>query len=183
MYQRIGFQCLSETLFEDAGRCLLAGNLDPRVLISYFPDLRGDLFSPSDTLDIFTGIADRMPSEISIDSISKCSFFNPTPHPPHSTAPAHETFPPSLDGLITVTANLVLNYSPHLPPDTRSAPPTAELRKILIMTAKDMLQLFLRKSRVNYLSATDANTKRVRQVRTSRSINGDSDNWRLKRKT
>jgi len=41
--------------------------------------------------------------------------------------------------------NLVRNYSPHL--DTRSAPPTAELRKILGTAAQEMLEVFLRKCR------------------------------------
>ena len=40
-----------------------------------------------------------------------------------------------------------MNYSPHLAPNTRSAPPTVELRKILGMAAQEMLVVFLRKSR------------------------------------
>ncbi|KAL0068079.1 hypothetical protein AAF712_004739 [Marasmius tenuissimus] len=44
-------------------------------------------------------------------------------------------------------ANLVRNYSPHLSPNTRSAPPTAELRKILGMAAQEMLESFLKKCR------------------------------------
>lgn len=71
MYQRIGFQCLSETLFEDAGNNLFAGDLDPRALISYYPELRGGLFSDSDTLDVYAGVAEHMPREASIDDISK----------------------------------------------------------------------------------------------------------------
>ena len=46
-----------------------------------------------------------------------------------------------------VSANLVRNYSPHLPPNTRLAPQTAELRRILEMTARDMLQRYLQKAR------------------------------------
>jgi len=41
--------------------------------------------------------------------------------------------------------NLVRNYSPHL--NTRSAPPTTELRKVLGMAGKEMLEKFLRKWR------------------------------------
>jgi len=52
-----------------------------------------------------------------------------------------------LSELILVLANLVRNYSPHLLPNTRSAPPTAELRKILGMAAQDMLELLLRRRR------------------------------------
>ena len=44
-------------------------------------------------------------------------------------------------------SNLVRNYSPHLAPNTQSAPPTAELRNILGMAAQEMLIVFLKKSR------------------------------------
>jgi hypothetical protein len=54
---------------------------------------------------------------------------------------------PFLLELISVVANLVRNYSPHLPPNTRTAPPTVELRRILKTAAKDMLLVFLRKCR------------------------------------
>ena len=71
VYQRIGFQCLSETLFEEAGNNFFAGDLDPRALISYYPDLRGSLFNEKDTLDIYAGVAEHMPPESSIDEISE----------------------------------------------------------------------------------------------------------------
>ncbi|THV05369.1 hypothetical protein K435DRAFT_961137 [Dendrothele bispora CBS 962.96] len=108
VYQRIGFQCFSETLFEDAGKNLFNGELDPRLLVSYYPELRGSLFKAEDTMDVFAGVAENMPPQASVDDI-------------------------------------IRNYSPHL--DTRSAPPTAELRKILGMAAQEMLELFLRKCR------------------------------------
>ncbi|TFK19356.1 hypothetical protein FA15DRAFT_674517 [Coprinopsis marcescibilis] len=115
VYQRLGFQYLSETLFEDAGNNLFNGQLDPRVLVSYFPDLRGGLFSDKDNVDLFAGIAEKMPREISVDDI--------------------------------IIFNLVSNYSPHLSPNTHSAPPTAELRNILQERALQMLETFLRKER------------------------------------
>lgn len=71
MYQRIGFQCFTETLFEDAGKNLFNGDLDPSVLVSYYPELRGSLFSADDTLDVYAGVAERMPREASVDEISK----------------------------------------------------------------------------------------------------------------
>lgn len=72
MYQAIGFKCFSETLFEDAGRNLFNGKLDPRVLVSYFPDLRGSLFSEGESeVDVFSGVAERMPSAKSIEELSK----------------------------------------------------------------------------------------------------------------
>ncbi|KAF8812135.1 hypothetical protein BYT27DRAFT_7252199 [Phlegmacium glaucopus] len=67
--QRIGFQCFTETLFEDAGKHLFAGELDPRLLVSYYPELRGSLFTAEDALDVFAGIAEHMPRENSVDDI------------------------------------------------------------------------------------------------------------------
>ncbi|KAJ7709853.1 hypothetical protein B0H17DRAFT_1155701 [Mycena rosella] len=115
VYQRIGFQCFTETLFEDAGKNLFDGDLEPRVLVSYYPELRGSLFSANDTMDVYAGVAERMPAEASVDDI--------------------------------IAANLVRNYSPYLKPNTQTAPPTAELRRILGMAAVDMLEIFLRKCR------------------------------------
>jgi hypothetical protein len=80
VYQKIGFQCLLETRFEDAGFCLFQGDIDPRVLISYFPELRGALLDADPTLDVFSGIAECMPPYDSIDDISTSplpSFFLP----------------------------------------------------------------------------------------------------------
>ncbi|KAJ8481088.1 hypothetical protein ONZ45_g15430 [Pleurotus djamor] len=114
-YQRIGFQCLRETMFEDAGNNFLNGDLDPRLLVSYYPELRGSLFGSEDSLDVFSGVAEHMPEEASVDDI-------------------------------------IMNYSPHLAPNTRSAPPTVELRKILNMTARDMLTSFLRKCRTKRIT-------------------------------
>ena len=71
MNQRIGFQCFTETLFDDAGKHLFNGELDPRILISYYPDLRGSLFSPQDSIDMFAAVAEHMPKEPSVDDISK----------------------------------------------------------------------------------------------------------------
>jgi hypothetical protein len=71
LYQRIGFQCFTETLFEDAGRHLFNGELDPRLLVSYYPDLRGSLFTADDVMDVFAGVAEHMPQENSVDDISE----------------------------------------------------------------------------------------------------------------
>jgi hypothetical protein len=79
IYQRIGFQCLLETRFEDAGFCLFQGELDPRILISYFPELRGTLLDANPTLEIFSGIAERMPPYDSIDDISTSPPLAPSP--------------------------------------------------------------------------------------------------------
>jgi vacuolar protein sorting-associated protein 3 len=84
VYQRIGFQCLLETSFEDAGFCLFQGKLDPRILISYFPDLRGMLLNTYPMLDVFSGIAECMPPYDSIDDISTY----PVPCPSCHCSPA-----------------------------------------------------------------------------------------------
>ena len=81
VYQRIGFQCLSETRFEEAGELLLIGELDPRVLVSFFPELRGNLFGPNDSVDMFSGVAERMPSESSVEDISKYRVFDSSTRP------------------------------------------------------------------------------------------------------
>ncbi|KAJ8693452.1 hypothetical protein PTI98_008444 [Pleurotus ostreatus] len=119
VYQRIGFQCFEETMFEDAGTNFINGDLDPRLLVSYYPDLRGSLFSAEDALDVFAGVAERMPPDASVDDI-------------------------------------IRNYSPHLAPNTRSAPPTVELRKILNLAARDMLLAFLRKCRIKRQASKDS---------------------------
>jgi hypothetical protein len=59
-------------------------------------------------------------------------------------------------------ANLVRNYSPFLAPTTRSAPPTAELRRVLGVAAYDMMKEFLRKWR---RVRSDSSTLAVRAVR------------------
>lgn len=82
VYQRIGFQCFSETLFEDAGKHLFNGVLDPRLLISYYPDLRGSLFTADDVMDVFAGVAEHMPQENSVDDISE-SLSHSSPSPRH----------------------------------------------------------------------------------------------------
>jgi len=73
-----------ETRFEDAGFCLFQGELDPRILISYFPDLRGALLDADPTLDVFSGIAECMPPYNSIDDIST----SPVPCPSRHCSPA-----------------------------------------------------------------------------------------------
>ncbi|KAH9018541.1 hypothetical protein EDB85DRAFT_2154432 [Lactarius pseudohatsudake] len=129
VYQRVGFQCLLETRFEDAGFCLFQGELDPRILISYFPDLRGALLDAHPTLDVFAGVAECMPPYDSMDDL--------------------------------IVANIVWNYSPFLAPTTRSAPPTAKLRRALGIAAHDMLEEFLRKWR---RVRSDSSTPAVRAI-------------------
>jgi hypothetical protein len=72
VYQRIGIQCFAETMFEDAGKNLYKGEVDPRVIASYFPDLCGSLLSDDDTMNVYAGVQERMPREASVDDISEC---------------------------------------------------------------------------------------------------------------
>ncbi|KAJ4477248.1 hypothetical protein J3R30DRAFT_3670498 [Lentinula aciculospora] len=124
IYQRIGFQCFKETLFEDAGKHLFEGGLDPRVLVSYFPNLRGAVDEAENTANMYAGVALHMPTESSVEEI--------------------------------IAADLVRNYSPHLSPNTREAPSTSELRKILLIAAEDMLEAFLRKCRTRRVLESQA---------------------------
>lgn len=180
VYQRLGLQCLTGTLFDDAGKHLFSGEMDPRVLMSYYPDLRGELFLREDVVGVFAGVAEHLPHEDSVDDISESPYFRPTPPlvhirygpprgparllhfpslslpprspqthfpPADSLAPCNLIPAPRVRGTDPVAANLVLNYSPHLPPNTREAPPAVELRNVLQMTARDMLEVYLRKWR------------------------------------
>jgi len=158
VYQLIGIQCFAETRFEDAGKALFNGDLDPRVIVSYFPDVVGRMFGDEDEMSVFRGVKERMPSEGSVDDLSESlssfpfcisnhffrftlTFYIGLLHPVHlpTPLPSHR-----LTLLILVTKNLVRNYSPHLTP---SSPPTAELFKILKQNSLDMLETFLRKWR------------------------------------
>jgi hypothetical protein len=78
-----------ETRFEDAGFCHFQGELDPHILISYFPDLRGALLDADPTLDVFSGIAECMPSYDSIDDISTSPLPCPLFPAPPATLPLH----------------------------------------------------------------------------------------------
>lgn len=126
MYQRIGFQYLRETLFEDAGKALFVGELDPRMLISYFPELRGTLFDEDNAINLYAGVAEYMPHEASVDDISEFGGYF-TPHLVcFPLPPALRTF------FSTAFLNLPLIVLPTLPPNPRTglisrAQPSSEL--------------------------------------------------------
>lgn len=69
-----------------------------------------------------------------------------------------------LSGLMAVAINLVRNYSPHLAPNTSTAPPTVELRRVLKLAATDMLKVYLRKWRLKRRK-DEPDAKRVNEVR------------------
>jgi hypothetical protein len=73
----LGYRYFTATTFEDAGTWLYRGQLDPRILISHFPELMGTLLDPQTKYEVFAGLRDHIPSS-SIDDISKYKF---TPHP------------------------------------------------------------------------------------------------------
>ncbi|KZT37480.1 hypothetical protein SISSUDRAFT_1062828 [Sistotremastrum suecicum HHB10207 ss-3] len=108
--QKLGYRCLSLCSFEEAGRQLFLGRLDPRLLIRYFPSIVGSLFEVSPYATNYIGLKPDVPE--------------------------------------TDIADLVRNYSPHLEPNTRTAHPTVELRKVLNSQAREMLLEYLSKWRV-----------------------------------
>jgi hypothetical protein len=84
IHQTIAFALFSQTRFVDAAPHFLAGALDPRILVSYFPELSRPLFSEDDEVDMYDGIAKRMPIEASVDDLIR----NYSPHLPPSTREA-----------------------------------------------------------------------------------------------
>lgn len=64
-------QCFAETRFEEAGECFLNGDLDPRVVLSFYPDLIGSLLSSEDSVTLYSGIEECLPSETSVEDISE----------------------------------------------------------------------------------------------------------------
>ncbi|KAG8884781.1 hypothetical protein FRB97_003302 [Tulasnella sp. 331] len=130
--QRIGFQLLKATRFEEAGSKFLIGDLHPLVLIKLFPELRGQMVSVSDEISVFSGVAEDIRALDSIDEL--------------------------------VMANLVRNYHPHIKPSVEKAPATAELRRIMNVTARDMLLAFLRNVRPRWTSQISTNPDAARVV-------------------
>ncbi|KAF8064149.1 hypothetical protein FPV67DRAFT_1503662 [Lyophyllum atratum] len=92
VYQRIGFQCFTETRFAEAANSFFDGEVDPRLVISYYPNLRGSLFTSDDSMDVFAGVAERMPSEASVEDIVVTNLVrNYSPHLAPSTRCAPTT--------------------------------------------------------------------------------------------
>lgn len=125
VYQRLGFQYLSETRFEDAGYHLFEGNLDPRVLISYFPELRGGMFGEEEEMEVFEGVAEHMPPYESVEDIGVFSFSSslsflvlPSFHPYPSSHPhAAHTLQPFQSPYPGYSTNLFLSPPLPLPAD------------------------------------------------------------------
>lgn len=86
LHQTIAFTLFSQTRFVDAAPHFLAGALDPRILVSYFPELSRPLFTDGEEVDMYDGIAKRMPIESSVDDLIR----NYSPHllPSTRDAPA-----------------------------------------------------------------------------------------------
>lgn len=86
LHQTIAFTLFSQTRFVDAAPHFLAGALDPRILVSYFPELSRPLFTDGEEADMYDGIAKRMPVESSVDDLIR----NYSPHllPSTRDAPA-----------------------------------------------------------------------------------------------
>lgn len=68
----------------EAAPHFLAGALDPRILVSYFPELSRPLFTDGEEADVYDGISKRMPSEANVDDLSEYSKFYQCPSPSFS---------------------------------------------------------------------------------------------------
>jgi hypothetical protein len=77
----------------EAAQHFLAGSVDPRVLVSYFPELSRPLFTDGEEAEVYDGIAKRMPSEANVDDLSEyLVFINAPPRPLQPcTIPLHDT--------------------------------------------------------------------------------------------
>ncbi|KAG1748329.1 uncharacterized protein EDB91DRAFT_1245037 [Suillus paluster] len=84
IHQSIASTLFSQTRFVEAAPHFLAGALDPRILVSYFPELSRPLFTDGEEAEVYDGIAKRMPSEANIDDLIR----NYSPHLPPSTREA-----------------------------------------------------------------------------------------------
>ncbi|KAG1798989.1 uncharacterized protein HD556DRAFT_1231803 [Suillus plorans] len=92
MHQAIAFTLFSQTRFVDAAPHFLAGGLDPRILVSYFPELSRPLFTDGEEADMYDGIAKRMPIEANVDDLIAANLVrNYSPHLSPSTREAPAT--------------------------------------------------------------------------------------------
>jgi hypothetical protein len=115
-------------------------------------------------MDVFAGVAEHMPQENSVDDISHGESLSRYSHffyascdkattpidisPPFlSLSPSARHVPVFLELIFSCVEPSQELFTPHLAPNTQSAPPTAELRNILGMAAQEMLIVFLKKSR------------------------------------
>ncbi len=71
IHQRIAFQLLFATRFDDAGKHFLLGDADPRLLIRLFPDLRGSMINPGEQIAVYAGISESVEAFDNLDAIGK----------------------------------------------------------------------------------------------------------------
>ncbi|OJA13344.1 hypothetical protein AZE42_05594 [Rhizopogon vesiculosus] len=89
LHQAIAFALFSQTRFVEAAPHFLSGALDPRVLVSYFPELSGPLFTDGEEAEVYDGIAKRMPREANVDDLIAANLVrNYSPHLSPSTREA-----------------------------------------------------------------------------------------------
>lgn len=74
IHQKSGLIYLEETLFDDAFALFLRGRIDPRVIISMFPDVlqQPDLIA---NVKLFGGVRELLSQRGTLQDISKCSSF------------------------------------------------------------------------------------------------------------
>lgn len=84
IFQLAALLCFARARFDDAGRYFLEGGMDPRIVVWYFEEVRGAMASrggeggtggrkedEEDEIDIFAGVAGRLPKEGSVDEIGR----------------------------------------------------------------------------------------------------------------
>lgn len=71
--QMIGFLLLRSMRFEEASSRFVVGNLHPLILIKLFPDLAGEMISPTDEITVCSGILNEVKTLESIDGLGEPS--------------------------------------------------------------------------------------------------------------
>lgn len=74
IFARLALKCIQETMFDDAAEYFFHSRLDPRILIRLFPDLRGGLIRPGETVNVFKGIEEQLRHAETIEDISMFPF-------------------------------------------------------------------------------------------------------------
>lgn len=70
---RLGFKYFMSTEFEEAGTWLFRGQLDPQILISFYPDLADSLLDAQTTYKMFSSLIEHIP-RASVEDVSEYSF-------------------------------------------------------------------------------------------------------------
>ncbi|KAG6334178.1 hypothetical protein ID866_4907 [Astraeus odoratus] len=144
LHQCIAFKYLGQTSFRDATQHFVKGAIDPRILISYFEELRPALYgedfslvpaSPQEQagddyvdVEIYAGVRQYMPRETNVDDIIAANLVRN--YSPHLRSKAH------LDDAMNVPDDTVPSSSVS---GTRTHPATIAMREGLREQGREML--------------------------------------------